>query len=66
MSKEIVIVGPRLDSVSHASHAPIAIAARGITQIMDGRFERFVAARAGGRVVVPSLMTALWANRSHP
>ena len=38
----MVIVGPSFDNVSHASHAPIATAIKGISQIADTRRDRRV------------------------
>src|SRR3989442_2380196 len=45
LSKEILIVGPSFDSVSQASHAPIATATSGINQMIEMRRDRRVVAR---------------------
>src|SRR5215469_1611063 len=59
LSKVILIVGPSLDSVSQASHAPIATATSGTIQMIDTRRERCVVAcgtvRCSARLVMACL-----------
>src|SRR5580704_3930497 len=59
-SNEILIVGPSLDSVSQASHAPIATATSGTIQMIESRRERRVAAcgttRGSARFVMAGLL----------
>ena len=56
VSNDIVIVGPSLDSVSQASHAPITTARMGMIQMMGNRRERRIIARAGAGGSAMSLM----------
>jgi hypothetical protein len=63
LSKDKVIVGPRLDNVSQASQAPIATASKGISHMGEIREERRIDARAifGGSVVSLKAITSfLW------
>src|SRR5215469_18936635 len=58
LSKVTLIVGPSLDSVSHASQAPIATATSGMIQMIDSRRERRAVAcgtaRCSARLVMAS------------
>src|ERR1700738_2993784 len=59
LSKEILIVGPSFDSVSQASHAPIATATSGMIQIADRRRERRVEAWGPTRGSATFVMASL-------
>src|SRR5216683_4949827 len=60
LSKEILMVGPSFDSVSQASHAPIATATSGMIQMAETRRERRVEAcgttRGSARLVMARLL----------
>src|SRR5579875_3086379 len=60
--KAMVMTGPCFDRVSQASQSPIAMATTGITQMVDTRRDRRMAARARGGSEM-SLMTGVRHDR---